>query len=357
MYRRLRRAVALLAVTTLLGSALVLVTGGTAEAAGRTLQRGSRGPAVTLLESRLHRLRLLPRAAVDRRYTRATVRAVKRFQRQQHVRATGRADRRTWNLVARRVATRKTTRPVTKPTPTPAPTPAPSAPAPLVVGHRGTMHPSVPENTLAAMRLGHRSADILEFDLQFTADHVPVLMHDETLERTTNCTGMVMEWTAAALRATCRAGDQPIPTFTEVAQFAETERARIAPELKDPEVSDADLRTVFGIIERHHLEDLTLLKSFTVPIVEQVHRLRPDLPLMLTAVRPPSVAAVRATGAGTIAVRQDHLTATDVARYRNAGLKVWTYTALNKTELARARDLQVDAVCTDVPAVAADFYR
>ncbi|XP_069005214.1 LOW QUALITY PROTEIN: glycerophosphodiester phosphodiesterase 1-like [Embiotoca jacksoni] len=60
-----------------------------------------------------------------------------------------------------------------------------------VVAHRGGSH-DAPENTLAAIREASRNgATGVELDLSFTADGVPVLMHDETLDRTTNGSGTI----------------------------------------------------------------------------------------------------------------------------------------------------------------------
>ena len=96
---------------------------------------------------------------------------------------------------------------------------------PLAIGHRG-LSSLYPENTLisfaAALAAG---ADGIEGDLHLTADGVIVLMHDDTLDRTTNCTGRVDAHTLAQL-ANCSAsyptifGDKfgfvPIPLFEEV---------------------------------------------------------------------------------------------------------------------------------------------
>ncbi|MGH8453863.1 MAG: glycerophosphodiester phosphodiesterase, partial [Nevskiales bacterium] len=58
-----------------------------------------------------------------------------------------------------------------------------------------------PENTLVAMRNGLRQgADVLEADLNITADNELVLIHDGTLDRTTNCAGSVNEKTLAEIR-------------------------------------------------------------------------------------------------------------------------------------------------------------
>lgn len=64
---------------------------------------------------------------------------------------------------------------------------------PPVIAHRGASS-SAPENTLAAIRLAReQGANWIELDVKITYDGVPVLMHDETLDRTTNGTGFVAE--------------------------------------------------------------------------------------------------------------------------------------------------------------------
>jgi len=65
----------------------------------------------------------------------------------------------------------------------------------LVIGHRGGAG-AAPENTLASIRHGvEAGADAIEFDIHGTADDHLVLFHDDTLERTTDSTGVVEETT------------------------------------------------------------------------------------------------------------------------------------------------------------------
>jgi len=68
-----------------------------------------------------------------------------------------------------------------------------TAAGPLLVAHRGDLH-EAPENTIAAFELALRNgADAIEIDVQITRDRVPVVLHDERLERTTNGTGRVRD--------------------------------------------------------------------------------------------------------------------------------------------------------------------
>jgi glycerophosphoryl diester phosphodiesterase len=94
----------------------------------------------------------------------------------------------------------------------------------LVIAHRGNSV-RIAENTLAslvaAMELG---ADALEFDVRMTRDHVPVLMHDPVLDRTTDGHGPLADYTFAEVRSldaaargpVANVAREPIPTLEEV---------------------------------------------------------------------------------------------------------------------------------------------
>ncbi|MSP83281.1 MAG: glycerophosphodiester phosphodiesterase [Alphaproteobacteria bacterium] len=70
---------------------------------------------------------------------------------------------------------------------------------PRVIGHRGSAR-LAPENTLASIRRAHADgARWVEFDVKLTADLVPILMHDDTLDRTTNGTGLVADLSLARI--------------------------------------------------------------------------------------------------------------------------------------------------------------
>jgi glycerophosphoryl diester phosphodiesterase len=312
-----------------------------ADAAGVNLHRGSRGPAVRLVESRLHRLNLLPRSAVDRRYRTATVRAVRRFQRQHHVPVTGRVNTRTWNLIAAEVERRAN---------------ASLPPPPRIIGHRGAVRPDVPENTMTSLRYATGWADVLEFDVRLTADHELVLMHDVTLGRTTNCTGQVVAWTLADLRSQCLTRGEPIPTFEEAAAYAASVGASVAPELKNEEISDEDLTGFVQVLQANGLTEHSYVQSFDGSVLARIHAIAPRLETVLCSRTAPSVAAVRAAGATRVAVRLADLTRARVTLYEQEGLPVWTYTAVDRAGLASARRLGVTAVVTDIPRQARNYY-
>jgi glycerophosphoryl diester phosphodiesterase len=96
-------------------------------------------------------------------------------------------------------------------------------PRPLVIGHRGASA-HAPENTLASFELAiEHQADAIEFDVKLSSDNRVVIIHDSSVDRTTNGTGKVANLSLAALReldagskfADKYAGEK-IPTLNEV---------------------------------------------------------------------------------------------------------------------------------------------
>ncbi|KRN81120.1 glycerophosphodiester phosphodiesterase family protein [Ligilactobacillus acidipiscis] len=86
----------------------------------------------------------------------------------------------------------------------------------LIFGHRGAPF-DFPENSLAGFKyaLAHH-IDGLEFDVHLSKDQIPVVIHDETLDRTTNGSGRVHDYTLKQLRNFHLANGEPIPTLKEV---------------------------------------------------------------------------------------------------------------------------------------------
>jgi glycerophosphoryl diester phosphodiesterase len=161
--------------------------------------------------------------------------------------------------------------------------------APLVIAHRGASH-GAPENTLAAFRLAADSgADAIELDARLSCDGAVVVVHDSTLERTTNGTGPVSERNLTELKSLDAGAEfgaafagEPIPLLDEVFE-AVGQRVLINVELKDYE-DMWDLRlakAVVGLVRHHGLERRVLVSSFAPFGLRTVRRLAPEVPLAL----------------------------------------------------------------------------
>ncbi|MDD1713112.1 MAG: glycerophosphodiester phosphodiesterase, partial [Methanoregulaceae archaeon] len=105
-----------------------------------------------------------------------------------------------------------------------------------VIGHRGARSVE-PENTLRAVREGMRCADTVEVDIRQTRDGVLVIMHDATLDRTTNGHGLIRTCTLAALQRLDAGKGEKIPTFSEVLDLVGG-RCGLFAEIKEPGTED-----------------------------------------------------------------------------------------------------------------------
>ncbi len=119
---------------------------------------------------------------------------------------------------------------------------------PLWVVHRGG-EVGVPENTMAAIRHSvEQGARYLEVDLQTTADGKIVLLHDETLDRTTTGAGKLIEHTWAQIRdldagswKDAAFADARIPLFSEVLGYCKAHGVRLLLDIKSPGAAGASL--------------------------------------------------------------------------------------------------------------------
>lgn len=143
-----------------------------------------------------------------------------------------------------------------------------AVPNSFIHAHRGGPYvngaPTYPENTLAGLTAAADAGYVLEFDVKLTRDKVPLVIHDDSLDRTTNCAGKVNSRTAADIAANCRADflgvpdaglpvapiaspTEPVPTLSQVLAMAVGKGARINLEIKNfPVDSDYDATDNFA---------------------------------------------------------------------------------------------------------------
>lgn len=164
---------------------------------------------------------------------------------------------------------------------------------PLILAHRGASA-YAPENTLAAFRLARElGADGIELDVQLSRDKVPVIIHDDDVDRTTDGHGRVSDLTIAEL-ARLDAGSwktkdyrgEPIPTLAQVFDalgdwLKPVGRVRpclINVELKTERIiTDGLEREALNTIARHNVDDRILLSSFSPLSLHRAKQINPHL--------------------------------------------------------------------------------
>ncbi|MGH2609402.1 MAG: glycerophosphodiester phosphodiesterase [Tepidiformaceae bacterium] len=228
----------------------------------------------------------------------------------------------------------------------------------LVIGH-ATAAGEAPANTLAGVRTClDAGAEGMEIDVQLCADGVPVLMHDETVDRTTNLKGAVRKLSLAALQAADAGGGEPVPSLDQVLDLV-AGRLTVMCELKaTPGDAAHDQRCVDAVLaalERRDAKTWAAIHSFNP---EMVARARAAEPRVSAAIISPPVkgeALERLLGgtlkrhAQAISVEHSCVTRELVLKAKRRQLTVWTWTADKERDWQRVVDAGVDGIITNVP--------
>jgi glycerophosphoryl diester phosphodiesterase len=232
-------------------------------------------------------------------------------------------------------------------------------PHPRIIAHRGG-GALAPENTLAGLRrakaLGFAA---VEFDVMLSGDGIPILMHDETLERTTNGRGEVAATAYAAL-AGLDAGawfgadfrGEPVPGFAAAARlcvelglWANVEIKPAKGHARDTGAAAAKLAAgIWG-----GQEPAPLLSSFEPSALEAAREFAPQLARGFLTDRIPEDWRARVERYGCVSVHCDHahLAEKQARAVREAGYRLLCYT-VNEPDVARRLfRWGVDAVFTD----------
>jgi len=231
-----------------------------------------------------------------------------------------------------------------------------------VVGHRGAMG-HCPENTLASFERGlELGADWIELDVHLSRDGALAVIHDETVDRTTNGHGAVRDRTLAELKA-LDAGSwfgpeyagQRIPTLGEVLAWARQRNTIVDVEIKNGPVYYAGIEaTVVDTVRRHDMTEQVIVISFDHAAVQQVRALEPRIATgVLYTARPVDGGLGMALQAQADAIlpRWDYVTAADVAAAHAAGLSVAPWASSDPEVLRHLIAAGVDAIGTNHPDV------
>ena len=162
---------------------------------------------------------------------------------------------------------------------------APAKKKVIVIAHRGA-HQKAPENSLAAVRGAIEfGCDYVELDVRTTRDGALVLMHDSSVDRTTDGTGKVAEMTLAEIRRVKfdtpskakkdkgALSDEPVPTFEE-ALLAGKGKIKIYIDHKD-----ASPKQIMDLLKKHDMLDEVIVYS-SVESLRTFKKLRPSIPIM-----------------------------------------------------------------------------
>ena len=236
---------------------------------------------------------------------------------------------------------------------------APDWPYPALCAHRGAGQ-LAPENTLAALRLGHAQGyRMAEFDVKLSADGVAFLLHDATLERTTNGHGRADACTwrelaqldAGGWHSPAYAGES-VPTLAAVARFSMAYGMAVNIEVKPTPGRERETGAAIALDAAALWAAASvkpLLSSFSAVALEAARDAVPDLPRAFLVDRVDASTVSRALAIDCIALDVKHtlLDADLVQRARAANLRVLAWTVNETARVDALRAIGVDTVITD----------
>ncbi|WP_071395706.1 glycerophosphodiester phosphodiesterase [Bacillus tuaregi] len=229
----------------------------------------------------------------------------------------------------------------------------------LIFAHRG-YSAQYPENTMLAFTEAEKAgADGIELDVQLTKDGEVVVIHDESVDRTTNGKGNVKDITYNALKK-LDAGykmktllkKEPIPLLREVLEWLSGNRMVCNIELKNGIFPyDGMEEKVIELVRQYKLSDRIILSSFNHYSIVTCYRQAPEIetaPLMGQVMYMPWIYAesIRAKG---IHPKYKGLTDDIIQQSESYGIVVRPYTVNKEKDMARLMKLGCSAIITDDP--------
>lgn len=227
---------------------------------------------------------------------------------------------------------------------------------PLIGAHRGASA-KFPENTIAAFAAAlTMGADFIELDVQLTRDAVPIILHDDTIDRTTTGHGLASNLTYNQIR---EFGD--IPTLRRILSLA-ANRIFLNIELKAGPNIGLLATKVLALIKEYHMESQVIISSFDHGILPQIKQ---DYPTIATGVLyehqlSDAVAYAHRLSANALHPNFNLVQLPLVQQAHDGELYVLTWTVDHPVRLRQLLSMPIDGIISNQPdlalAVAAESH-
>ncbi len=217
-----------------------------------------------------------------------------------------------------------------------------------IIGHRGARGLE-PENTMRSFQKGlELNVDYIECDVHMTKDDHVVLMHDHTVDRTTDGSGLVNSFTFDEIRRLDAGKGERVPTLQELLDLARG-KVRLHIELKDETATDSTV----SLVEENGMEAEVFLTSGNTETLKRVKELNPSIPTEHIFGNPPDDAIERAlsVGAKRVSCHISHLTDEFVQKAHENNIEVIAWPPNTVEEAKKAMECNVDLICTDRPDI------
>lgn len=228
-----------------------------------------------------------------------------------------------------------------------------------IIAHRGASK-YAPENTMPAFQLAYdMQAEGIETDVQLTKDGIPILIHDETLHRTTGVKGFVKNYTLEEIQK-LDAGSYFSPKFNgsklitleEFLGWACNKSLYVNLELKNNKIDYKDLESkVLDLLEKYQLKEQTTISSFSSKSVKRMRELdsNMDVALLRSRRHEDLTGYAVSLGASSLHINYRLLTHQLIEESKNRNLPLRVYTVNRRGSIMKCLKRQCDGIITDVP--------
>ena len=234
---------------------------------------------------------------------------------------------------------------------------------PLVIAHRGASAYQ-PENTLAAFSLAiQQGAQMIELDLHRSRDNHVVVIHDETLNHTTNLTGRVDQMTLSEIKQADAGKGERVPTLDETLDLT-SGKVRLYLEIKDARAAAETLR----IIRARRCQDEVMLASFDIELMrrlgDEVRDIELGVILGNETLNPivrwreafPWI-ALRRINYQVLCMQVELCYGYLARRTKASGKRLYVWTADEDRQFAKMIERQVDGIVTNKPDRLIEFLK
>jgi glycerophosphoryl diester phosphodiesterase len=236
-----------------------------------------------------------------------------------------------------------------------------SQPRVLVIAHRGASA-EAPENTLPAFQAAlDANSDLVELDYVHTSDGVPLVIHDGTLDRTTDAEAVfggrdipvdskplaeLLKLDAGSWFHRRFAGTR-LPTLDDSLDLIQTRSVTLI------ERKAGDAKACIDLLARKRLMPYVVVQSFDWDYLADCHRRAPQLVLGALGSKeltPERLAGIAKAGAKVVGWNEKDLDRAAVDRLHNAGYRVWAYTIDDRRRASELVEQGIDGIITNTPA-------
>ncbi len=223
----------------------------------------------------------------------------------------------------------------------------------MIMGHRGAAALE-PENTLLSIKKAIEiGVNAVEIDVHLSKDKEIVVIHDSTLDRTTNGTGPVSNYTLSELKKLNAGIGETIPTLKEVMELTD-KKVRLVVELKEKDTE----KIVVEQIKKNGFKDNVYVISFWHRLVKNVKEMDSGIKTGVLLVGcPVDTSIADQISADALVMKYTFVDAEFVELSHNNGLKVFIWNIDDPDLIKPFVDIGVDGIGSNNPGILVDYFR